>query len=304
MGAGRWSDSDYESYTTKSAGSRAAYTSRSVHQNFTSREVPAALDPRNITLRESCDSSDNPNSTPIIMGLDLSGSMGQYANLIATEALPKFMGDVLEERPVTDPHLMFMGVVDVHANRYHAPLQVSQFEADIRIIEQLNTMWIAGGGGGNRSESYELPWYFGAYKTKLDSYEKRGAKGFLFTMGDEEAPYELTTEAELEAVFGPGQYPSTMKPKDILAAAREKFHVFHIVIEEGSHFRGNPHEVRKSWTEMMGTSVLYLKDFRDLSEVVIATMKIVNGQDINDVIAASKKPSALKHAFQNALTAD
>lgn len=304
MGAGRWSDADYSSYTTKSAGSRAAYASRSVHENFTSRSVPAALDPKRITLRESCDSADNPNSTPIILGLDLSGSMGQYANMIAVEALPQLMGDILESKPVTDPHMMFMGVVDHHASVIHAPLQVSQFEADVRIIEQLNTMWIAGGGGGNDSEGYELPWYFAANKTTIDSYNKRGVKGFLFTMGDECAPYELTTEYELRALFGEGQYPQSITPQQLLDAAREKYHVFHIVIEQGSYARAHGSHVRRTWTDLMGTSVLFLSDFRDLSELVTSTMRIVNGEDINEVIRTAKNPDSLKHAFANALSAD
>ena len=126
------------------------------------------MDPSKITLRESCDSVDNPNSVPIILGLDVTGSMGRYAELIAKKYLPDLMTAIIERSPVADPHLMFMGIGDARMND-SAPLQVSQFEADIRILESLREIYLEGGGGGNSNESYDLAWYFGANKTKIDS---------------------------------------------------------------------------------------------------------------------------------------
>ena len=78
---------------------------------------------------------------------------------------------------------MAMAIGDAECDR--APLQVTQFEADIRLADQLRELWIEGGGGGNRGESYHLPWAFAAMRTSTDCFERRGRKGYLFTIGDE-----------------------------------------------------------------------------------------------------------------------
>lgn len=291
MGSSRWSSDDYTAYA-----STTGYVTAQRHEVFRNEGLPKALDPRNIAIRESCDSVDNPNSTPIILALDVTGSMGSYAEMIAKEELPKLMGDILEQQVVSDPHLMFMGIDDVHASA-RGPLQVSQFEADIRILEQLREIWLVSGGGGNRSESYDLAWYFAAHKTVIESYTKRGKKGFLFTFGDEEAPYENLTEGDLRAVFD-GQVQACT-PAEALAAAKKMYHVFHVVIEQGSYFKHDEQRVRDSWTKLMGNNVLFLKDFRDLSTVVTTTMRIAEGADIDEVVAASANPRVLRHAFSN-----
>jgi hypothetical protein len=297
MGGGRWTSDDYTSYARTTN-----YREAPIEQVFHSGLHPD-LDPRRITLRESCDSADNPNSTPIIFGADVTGSMGRYAALIAKEALPQMMSDILEQKPVSDPHLMFMAIDDVHASS-RAALQVSQFEADIRILTELRKIFIVEGGGGNRSESYDLPWYFAAHKTKIDSLKRRGQKGFLFTMGDEEAPYQVNSPYELQSVFGASSQQAAVTPAQALKDAKELYHVFHIVIEQGGYYRERPTAVRESWTELLGTNVLFLKDFQHLSELVILTMKTVQGQDFTQLLNATKNPEAMRHAFHNALTAD
>ena len=70
MGGGRWSDSDWSDYATKSA-----YSTKSVKEIYSSRHLNKDLDPKGLKFRESCDSKDNPKSTPIIVGLDVTGSM-------------------------------------------------------------------------------------------------------------------------------------------------------------------------------------------------------------------------------------
>ena len=60
---------------------------------------------------------------------------------------------------VPDPQLLFAAVGDADVD--DAPLQVTQFESDIRIAEQLLDLWLEG-GGGDLPEDYELVWYFAA----------------------------------------------------------------------------------------------------------------------------------------------
>jgi hypothetical protein len=294
VGSGRWTTDSYTSYATSTN-----YRTATRAEVFSSSKMPQALDPLKIAIRESCDSELNPNSTPIIMGLDVTGSMGEYAELIAKDYLPDLIGRIIEESPIADPHMMFMGIDDAHCS-HGGDLQVSQFEADIKILEQLRQIWLVGGGGGNNSESYDLPWYFAGTKTKIDSFDKRNQKGFLFTFGDEEAPYETLKSAELKRIFGSGQFGDTT-PAESLALAKKMYHVFHVVIEQGSYYRSRPEKVRGSWTEILGNNVLFLKDANDLAEVVLGTLKIASGADMFEVISASKNPKALKYAFANAI---
>lgn len=293
MGSGRWTSDSFTTYA-----STTNYRAMSRDAVF-SKSVQAELKTESIKVRESRDSADSPNSTPIILGLDVTGSMGEYAEKIAKDELPKLMNAILEQSPVADPHLMFMAVDDVHAYS-QTPLQVSQFEADIRILEQLRKIVLVGGGGGNRSESYDLAWYCAGMKTSIDSFEKRGEKGFLFTFGDEEAPYETMKASELTAVFGPGQYEN-MQPGEILDAAKKMYNVFHIVIEQGSYARTRLNSVKSTWTDMLGNNVLFLKDFRNLSELVTSTIRIAKGEDLNTVVSNSSISKDLAYAYQNAI---
>ena len=292
MGHGSWTARAYSTYA-----STTGYTDKSVHEVFSSRAVNKALNPFGVAVRESRDSDEHPNSIPIILGLDVTGSMGIYAHEIAVTHLPKLMNGILET--VTDPQIMFMAIDDVHASS-PAALQVSQFESDIRILEQLREVYLVAGGGGNRSESYDLTWYFAGNRTVIDSFEKRGQHGFLFTFGDEEAPYQIVTAEQLKSVFGPGEYTS-MTPEQMLKQAQEMYQVFHIVIEQGSHYQRYPAEVRSSWTNLMGSNVLFLKDSVYLSDLVLATIEIANGKDIKTVIQESICPDILTYAFTNSL---
>jgi hypothetical protein len=297
MGNHRFDSNEYVSYR-----STHKLESKSREQIFESRYLPAGLDPAKIMLRESCDSAANPSSTPVIFGLDVTGSMGFVAENIAREGLQPLMESIYEDQPVTDPHIMFMGIGDVRASD-QAPLQVSQFEAGaIPLIEQLRTLYLESGGGGNHHESYDLPWYFAAHRTKIDSFDRRGQKGFLFTIGDEPPPPTPLSKEHLRRVFGSNDVPEVESIQSLLSVVQEKYKVFHIVTEEGSHFRHYPDNVASAWNKLLGPNVIFLRNHKKLADVVTATLKIAQGEDIYDVIESSNCPDDLRHAFKNALT--
>lgn len=294
MGSGRWEKETYTAYASVSN-----LQSHNLSDVFTSRDVPSALKSANIGYRESRDSADNPNSTPIILGLDVTGSMGKYAGLIAQEELPKLMTSILDTKVVSDPHIMFMGIDDVKSS-YDRALQVSQFEADIRIVQALREIYLVGLGGGNDSESYDLAWYFAGTRCQTDAWDKRKQKGFLFTMGDEMPPTARVSEREYESLFS-GDQPHSFHPEEALKLAQKQWAVFHVVIEEGAFARRALKNVRQEWKRVLGPNALYLRRFTDLTDVVLATMRIHQGEDINEVIAASQNKEALVYTFHNAL---
>jgi hypothetical protein len=268
MGGGTFDAGAYRSYTSTTVG-------KSTDEIYSSRHMNKLLDPKGVKVRESRDSVDNPNSTPLIVGIDVTGSMGMIADTLARNGLGTLFEGVLDRKPISDPHVMFMAIGD--ANFDSAPLQVSQFEADNRIVEQLTQIYIERGGGGNCFESYNLPWYFAAFHTIHDSMEKRGKRGYLFTVGDEEAPAPLT-KSQIRRFIG-DETEAEFTTKDLLQAAQRTYDVFHIIIEEGSHAGMYLDRVQKGWRELLGQRVISLKDHTKLAETIVSAIEVAEGGD-------------------------
>lgn len=266
MGSGSFDAKAYRSYASNAS-------SKPRDEVFESRKLDPKLDPKGVKVRESRDSADNPNSRPIIVALDVTGSMGLIAEHIAKGGLGTLFQGILDRKPVVDPHLMFMGIGDAACDA--APLQVSQFEADNRIVDQLASLWLEGGGGGNDHESYDLPWYFAARHTRHDAMEKRGRRGYLVTVGDELAPRQLLA-TQLERVLGYRPEDNPTSPASLKAAQR-LYDVFHVIIEEGNYASSNLDGVRKSWNALLGQHVLSLSDHRLLPETIVAAIQVAEG---------------------------
>lgn len=273
MGSSRWSADDWTSYssTTKT---------KTTDKIFTSKHLKDSLNPLNVKVRESRDSVVNPQSNAIIVGLDVTGSMGMIADALAREGLGVMVEEILKRKPVSDPHIMCMGIGDAYYDS--APLQVTQFEADITIAKQLEEIWLEKGGGGNSFESYNLPWYFASMHTSIDCFEKRGKKGYLFTIGDEEAPAKVL-RSQIETIFG-DTVQSDYSTEQLLNMASKMYHVFHIVVEEGSHARSHLPQVMDSWTKLLGQKVLRLSNYKNLAEVVVSAIEVNEGKDADSVI--------------------
>lgn len=275
MGDGRWEPKEWATYSsTKVAG-------KSTKEVYSSTKIDADLDPKGVTIRESRDSEDNPESNAIIVGLDVTGSMHRVLDAMAREGLPTLCEEIYNRKPVSDPHIMCMGIGDVEAGD-RAPLQTTQFEADIRIADQLTKIWLEGGGGGNSYESYHLPWYFAGMHTSIDCFEKRGKKGYLFTVGDEETPKGLNKKY-IEQVFG-DKLQANLNLHDMLDMATKMYHVFHIMVEEGNHYRHRGHKVVSKWTDLLGQRAIKLSDHTKLAEVIVSTIQLNEGGLTDDIV--------------------
>lgn len=274
MGGVRWDADDWKRASAATAGKRTEeiFTSSGMHPN---------LNPYGV-VRESRDSLVNPNSNAIIIGLDVTGSMGMIADAMAREGLGTLVEEILKRQPVSDPHILACGIGDSYCD--DAPLQVTQFEADIRIADQLKMIWLEKGGGGNQHEGYHLPWYFAAQHTRIDCFEKRSRKGYLFTVGDEEPPEELLAD-HAKALFG-DSLQRDLSAQELLTLVSRTYHVFHVVVEEGAHARMHLAPVLKKWKALLGQRVLRLKDYRRLAEVVVSAIEVNEGRD-RDTVAKS-----------------
>ncbi|NCQ51804.1 hypothetical protein GW796_07915 [archaeon] len=272
MGSARWSADDWTTYSSTSS-------TKSTADLFRNSKMVDALNPALVELRESRDSVLNPQSTAIIVGLDVTGSMGMIADALAKEGLGIMVEEILKRKPVSDPHMLIAGIGDAYCDS--APLQITQFEADITIAKQLEQIWLEKGGGANDFESYNLPWYFAAKHTSIDCMEKRGKKGYLFTVGDEQAPKGLT-KAQLKKIFN-DDVEKDYTTEELFLMASKMYNIFHIVVEEGSYARSNLSGVMKSWTELLGQRVIRLSDYKKLAEVVVSTIEVTEGKDVDSV---------------------
>ena len=272
MGYSRWNAADYSTYSSTVA-------TKSTAQIFTSNRIDESLDPKHITVRESRDSAQNPTATPIIIASDVTGSMGMISDHIVRSGLGTLVGEIINRQPVQDPQICCMAIGDIFYDR--APLQVTQFEPDVGITSQLEKMFLEGGGGGNRSESYQLPWYFATFHTATDHNELRGEKGYLFTIGDEEVPPTLEA-AQLARIGITAQKDYTTE--ELYEMVSEKYHTFHIIVEQGNHMHYRPTQVRESWKALMGDHAIQLSDYTKLSEVVVSVIQINEGADRHAVI--------------------
>lgn len=156
------------------------------------------LDPHGVTVRESRDSAEHPESLAIAVLLDVTGSMAAVPRTLQRK-LPGLLGLILDRGYATDPQVMFGAIGDATCDR--VPLQIGQFESDNRMDDDLGRLVLEGGGGGQMTESYELALYFMARHASIDCHEKRGKRGYLFLVGDEMS-YPQVEAREAQQIVG------------------------------------------------------------------------------------------------------
>lgn len=248
MGCGSWTSDSFKSYSksvgrsvSKSGVIDSAYSNQEM---FKAKYLDPALDPKNV-IRECCDSEEHPNTLPVILALDVTGSMGNAAVEVAKK-LNVIMTKLYKD--VKDVEFMIMGIGDLAYDG--CPIQVSQFESDIRIAEQLDKIYFEFGGGGNSFESYTAAWYFGSRHTKLD-YLNRGKKGIIITMGDEQLNPYLPLKGRrsgLMEVTG-DDLQSDVETKDLYDEASQKFNIYHLDVSHG--YRWDEDEIEKSYKKYL-----------------------------------------------------
>ncbi len=270
MGYTNWSSDAYKHLKkTYSKKSRAG-----IFKHTASRTLADELNPFGLTFRESRDSAAHPNSLAIGVFLDVTGSMGRIPEHLIRHKLGALMNTMIDHG-IDDPQIMFSAIGDHISDR--CPLQVGQFESGTdELNEGLAKIFIEGGGGGQCMESYLMSWLIAGRHTSIDCFEKRGAKGFLFTIGDEKSWDELSPEW-LKAVMGYKQ-ADKLNAKDLLAEAQRMYHVFHIHVNE-TGYKDNP-EVIGYWKDLLGERALILDDHNSLAELIASTVAVVNGIDL------------------------
>ena len=248
-------------------------------QIFDSKAASTSVRSDYVKTRESRDNPDSPKSTPVIIGFDVTASMGYLAKEIATNSLNKLITTILSNKAVRDPQVLCAAVGDVKSDSY--PLQVTQFESDIRMVRQLMALCLEGGGGGNGGESYNLLWYFASRHTSTDCNEKRNEKGLLFSIGDDKCHADLSRN-EISKAFG-DDIPYTLSNEELIREVSLKYDIFHLYIENDTV---SDKEVFRYWNDMLpGRSApINKKDISFLSDLIVAIMLVNGGKTHNEVL--------------------
>ena len=223
MGSSTFDRDEFKMYSRSMGKTYNSTTNRVEGQVYRSRMLNEQLNPKNV-IRECCNSDEHPNTIPVILALDVTGSMGG-----ACQETAEALGVIMEQlyKKFKDIEIMVMGIGDLAYDK--APIQISQFESDVRIAEWLDKIYMEHGGGGNSYESYTAAWYMGLRHTKLDAYDKQGRKGIIITMGDEPLnPY--LPKSELSNVTG-DSLQGDIETKDLFKDASEKFDIYHIAVD-------------------------------------------------------------------------
>lgn len=210
-------------------------------QMFVNTALDPALNPYNV-MRESCDCETHPRKRPVILALDVTGSMGPVSVQVAKKLTP-IMTHLFAEVP--DIEFMTMAIGDLATDK--VPIQISQFETDVRISEQLDKVYFEGKGGGNGYESYTAAWYMALHHTKMDCL-KRGYKPLIITLGDEPLnPY--LPHIKLNKVTG-DHNETGIETDKLYEEASKVFDIHHIGI--GGEFRYHEREIKNTWGKLLG----------------------------------------------------
>ena len=281
MGSSRFDPKAYASYATATASfdHTTSYNTAATHARKASIDPKTSFNPKVIKVRESTKSDLNPHPTPVIVGLDVSGSMGRVV-----EAMRKGLGTLFEEiikrDPVSDPHVLAMAIGDMEWDT--TPVQATQFEADpVTIGKQIEDLYLERGGGGNDHESYLGPLYFALMRTSCDAF-KEGRKGYIFTVGDEQ-PQQKLTKGEIERWFG-DQPTKDYTAEELVATVERNWNVFHIIVAEGNHMLSYRDRTIKEWRELMGQRVIVLEDHTKMAETIISAIEVTEGRDKDSVV--------------------
>lgn len=267
MGAGMWTRIDFERYSKamgRTVTANGSLDSRYTDQElFRERKLNPLLDPKNV-MRECCDSPEHPDSLPVILALDVTGSMGPASAQVAkklNEVMTSLYGQV------KDVEFMVMGIGDLAYDR--APIQISQFESDIRIAEQLDKVWMEHGGGGNAYESYTAAWYMALNHTRLDCHN-RGRKGLIITMGDEPMNPYLPADPLCRATGDHVQ--ADVETRELYREAAEKFDIYHIHV---AHRQPDMYMTRvtESFGKLLPDGHLQVADVEGISAVIVDIVK-------------------------------
>lgn len=281
MGYGTYSTADYSATigAKVSSGTSFGYdrTVRSTG-DYKAHETldPAKANSAGLRIREARDSVEHPNTVPISIGLDVTGSMARTPRLVQ-ESLHKLFGLLVRKGYCADPAIQISAYGDAYSD--YVPLQVSQFESSNALDGHLDNLFLEGHGGANNGETATLLWYYLNNHVVTDAWEKRGKKGYFFLIADE-VPLDLTSDMVTKFI-GVDEAPADKQlTADALAAElREKWEVFVLLLDNGAAFQ---QKSKERYTKLFGSQrIIILQDDTTVAETIGAVVGRMENDDLD-----------------------
>lgn len=311
MGHGSFSNETYKTLSdTKRARSGTPFEhDKAIKDGKIAAQAHETLDPKRTNnngphtgqiTREAYDNDDHPESTPVAVFFDVTGSMG-HMPMELQEKLPALFDLLVSQGFIPDPQVLFGATADEDDP---APLQVSQFEADNTAQEHLENIYIRGGAGrqggtGYPEEAYDLAMYFMAYHTDLDSLNKRDKKGYLFFLADE-AVRPTMNEKAARAVMGEKIAIEPNQPtSEVATALMDKYEVYVLFCEHGGSYTID--QAGTTWQALFGTErVIPLAETGSVCEVIAGLIAVNEGRTADETLDALKEASSDPTAIEEA----
>lgn len=280
MGSGKWTSTNYVATTEAKlkSGTTFAYSRSVASVPFSERKAHDSLNIKDVPMRECCISTEHPSPTPIVVGLDVTGSMQAVPKHLQTR-LTTLLGILERGSYCTSPQILFGAIGDAFCDA--VPIQVGQFESDNRLDDNLDNLYLEGGGGGQKTESYELFLYYMARHTRLESLEKQNRKGYLFITGDE-MPYPVVSKHQVEKFIGNDGLEADIPLETIIAEAKEKYNVYFLVPNMTSHYADA--ELEATWTKLLDPGhFIKVQDAGLIPEIIASIIGATEGVDISSM---------------------
>jgi hypothetical protein len=282
MGGGAWSAKSYDLGTARKISTGSTFGYDRVVRSTGIRKAHESLDPKGknlagLQIRESRDSVEHPNSVPICVGLDVTGSMASTPRTVQ-QKLTGLFGLLVRKGYVEDPQIMVSAYGDAYTDS--VPLQISQFESDNRTDDNLDNLFLEGNGGGNRGETQTLLWYYLNNHVVTDAWEKRGKKGYLFVIADEKAldlePKHVKEFIGVEETVGEHELTAEYLATEV----KKKWEVIILLVDNMS---AKAQRSEEFYTKLFGrNNVLILESADTISETIGAALGVLENEDIDD----------------------
>jgi hypothetical protein len=202
---------------------------------------------------------------PIVCGVDVTGSMGDWPKVI-WDKLPMFYGQIIQQGYLTDPAISFAAIGDAYADR--APLQVCDFAQSDDLDAAIESLWLEGGGGGQDHESYELMMHFYAHRV---TFQKNAMRPILFITGDE-AFFPAIEDSTLRQWIDTG-YP-TQTTEQIAADLKKIYDVF---LLRKRYTNGGEAGIQAGWERLLGKqNVTLVEDPKSIIDLMLGIIAMVS----------------------------
>lgn len=229
-------------------------------------------------IREAFDNTDHPVTLPVIVGFDATGSMAGTPRIVQTKLANLF--GLLVRKGYTGEAYPQIAVADYgDARTDHVPLQISQFEADNRVDEALDSLFLEGNGGGNGGESAALLWYYVNNHVETDAWKKRNKKGYFFMIADE-ITHNLTKDQVNQYIGDDINGDVNLTYQDLAKRLQEKWEVFVLLVDNSTAHYQNSQEF---YEKLFGNkNVIILENDETVAETIGAVIGKMENEDLDE----------------------